>query len=62
MMDKDGAYKRRSPGRSRPFSAQNFLLNEIAQIIAVPASTSVHDEKAHQSAEPSSTLKLLGYQ
>jgi len=31
VMDKDGAYKRRSAGRSRPFSAQAFLLQEITQ-------------------------------
>jgi polyphosphate kinase len=30
MMDKEGAYKRRTPGRGRPFSAQAFLLNEIS--------------------------------
>jgi polyphosphate kinase len=59
MMDKDGTYKRRSPGRSRPFSAQTFLLHEIAQMGTVPASTLSHDEEASNEAEPRSNLKLL---
>jgi len=51
MMDKEGTYMRRSPGRSRPFSAQSFLLNEIAEssapesLVQAPSETP-SDEKA----------------